>query len=212
VEVLSAGIAALGGQWRTGLTRDVTHLFAISPGSKKYDTALHFQSVTKVKVVVPHWFDDAVRLGTGTLPTAEYEWPEPRILRTAQETEGEDIKKPKVAAAKKTLLKTAGWTPDQEVPTGGAKPRGDWQKQKILLSASLELSRGRRDAVESGIKRANGIVVDYDSEDDDDEARKVTNADILITRYRSGAAYIKVGLSLAFAYQVSFHILYRQRS
>jgi mediator of DNA damage checkpoint protein 1 len=29
LEVLSGGITALGGQWRTGLTKEVTHLFAI---------------------------------------------------------------------------------------------------------------------------------------------------------------------------------------
>lgn len=35
LEVLSAGITSLGGQWRTGLTRDVTHLFALHEQSEK---------------------------------------------------------------------------------------------------------------------------------------------------------------------------------
>ena len=35
LEVLSAGITSLGGQWRAGLTRDVTHLFALRTGSDK---------------------------------------------------------------------------------------------------------------------------------------------------------------------------------
>jgi len=35
LEVLSAGITSLGGQWRTGLTRDVTHLFALHEQSDK---------------------------------------------------------------------------------------------------------------------------------------------------------------------------------
>lgn len=39
LEVLSAGITALGGQWRTGLTRDVTHLFALRTGSDKVPTS-----------------------------------------------------------------------------------------------------------------------------------------------------------------------------
>src|ERR1700691_2721844 len=81
LEVMSAGITALGGQWRAGLTRDVTHLFALGPGSDKYETAMHFQADTHMKVVLPHWFDDAVKLGVGGLPTKGYEWPDPRYLR-----------------------------------------------------------------------------------------------------------------------------------
>ncbi|KAJ3510240.1 hypothetical protein NLJ89_g4795 [Agrocybe chaxingu] len=81
LEVLSAGITALGGQWRTGLTKDVTHLFALNPGSAKYATAMHYREETGIKVVLPHWFDDAVRLGMGGLDTRPYEWPEPALLR-----------------------------------------------------------------------------------------------------------------------------------
>jgi hypothetical protein len=50
---------------RTGLTRDVTHLFALGPGSDKYETAMHFQADTCMKVVLPHWFDNSVKLGVG---------------------------------------------------------------------------------------------------------------------------------------------------
>jgi hypothetical protein len=39
IEVLSTGMIALGGQWHTGLTRDVINLFARVPGSDKYEMA-----------------------------------------------------------------------------------------------------------------------------------------------------------------------------
>ena len=32
---------------------------------------------TQVKVLLPHWFDDSVRLGICGLSTMAYEWPEP---------------------------------------------------------------------------------------------------------------------------------------
>src|SRR5258708_40180897 len=83
LEVLSAGITALGGQWRMGLTRDVTHLFALNPDSFKYTTAMHYREETGIRVVLPHWFDDAVRLGMGNLPTKPYEWPDPELLKGA---------------------------------------------------------------------------------------------------------------------------------
>ena len=58
----------------------MTHLFAISPGSPKYETALSYQKHTGIKILLPHWFDDVIRLGNRKLPTIEYEWPEARIL------------------------------------------------------------------------------------------------------------------------------------
>lgn len=204
--MLSAGITALGGQWRAGLTRDVTHLFALSPGSNKYETAMHFQEYTKVKVILPHWFDDAVRLGMGTLPTAVYEWPDPKILRALPEGatigEGEDpngsaMKMKKLAAEKKALYRTTLWTPGHEVPVGQVGQSKDiWQGRKILLSPSLELTGGRREAVEAGIRRAKGAIVEFEAKggdgDREEEVRRLDEADVLITRYRAGAAYAKV--------------------
>jgi hypothetical protein len=72
LEALSTGITALGGQRRAGITRDVTHFFAIRPGSDKYETAMHFQPDTHVKVVLAHWFnDDGVpRSGEGMLESS----------------------------------------------------------------------------------------------------------------------------------------------
>jgi hypothetical protein len=72
LEALSTGITALGGQRRAGITRDVTHFFAIRPGSDKYETAMHFQPDTHVKVVLAHWFNDAVKLGVVGLPMTVY--------------------------------------------------------------------------------------------------------------------------------------------
>lgn len=51
--VLSAGVLSMGGQWRVGLTKDVTHLFAVGPAGgeegeegSKYATAMHFKHAT----------------------------------------------------------------------------------------------------------------------------------------------------------------------
>lgn len=54
-----------------GLTRGVMHL-ALGPGSDKCETAMYFQTDTHMKVVLPHWFDDSVKLRVGglTLPMA----------------------------------------------------------------------------------------------------------------------------------------------
>jgi hypothetical protein len=80
LEVLSAGITSLGGQWRTGLTRDVTHLFALHEQSDKYQTAMHFAPHTHMSVLTPHWFDDSVRVGR-RVPEGPYLWPDPKVLQ-----------------------------------------------------------------------------------------------------------------------------------
>ncbi|KAF8058683.1 hypothetical protein FPV67DRAFT_1523362 [Lyophyllum atratum] len=215
LEVLSAGITALGGQWRTGLTKDVTHLFVISQTSPKYATALHFQEHTQVKVLLPHWFDDAVRLGLAHLDTTPYEWPDPPFLRslagndnekdTAKERE-DAVKRAalrKLDSEKKTLYRTAELlTPGAPLPNGvdpssqssGAvspkKAKNVWQGRRVLLGRSLVLVDGRREAVEAEIQRAGGEIVPS-GEGRDEEVAAVDSCDVFVTRYRSGKAYVQ---------------------
>ncbi|KII83923.1 hypothetical protein PLICRDRAFT_95612 [Plicaturopsis crispa FD-325 SS-3] len=198
LEVLSAGVVALGGQWRTGLTKDVTHLFALSAGSYKYETAMHFRKLTGLKVVLPHWFDDAVRLGIRSLPTTEYEWPNPKMLQPFPDDGAPEgvtsLKKSKTPTGdKRTLYHTAQISPD--AGEARAEKRNVWQGRKIMLSTTLELAGGRREAVEAGILRAGGDIVEFESNGGDgdarEEAQRVEEADVFVTRYRHGKAYIK---------------------
>ncbi|KAF8877711.1 hypothetical protein BD779DRAFT_1677212 [Infundibulicybe gibba] len=179
LEVLSAGITALGGQWRIGLTKDVTHLFAISPKSNKYATAMHFQQHTRVIVLLPHWFDDSVRLGMRGLDTAPYAWPDPVMMRGPEASNALE----KGKSVNRVILRS---TTSQE-QIGPVKDV--WGERRILLSASLELSPGRREAVQAGIERAKGVVVELG--DAEDEAEAIERCDVLVTRFRSGAAYLR---------------------
>ncbi len=197
VEVLSAGITALGGQWRAGLTRDVTHLFAVGPGSEKYQTALRYQKETQVKVLLPHWFDDSVRLGICGLATMTYEWPEPPLLTIERPNPktgavGDSLLRPqsKLPQEKKALYKTALITAEQEAKLCQAEPRNIWDSRRVLLSSDLELSDGRRQAIEAGIVRSGGVVVEYNAKSTDVEY----DFDVLIARYRWGDLYVQVNL------------------
>ncbi|KAA1476350.1 hypothetical protein DENSPDRAFT_807059 [Dentipellis sp. KUC8613] len=193
-EVLSAGITALGGQWRPGLTREVTHLFAVAPGSDKYNTAMHFQKDTRMKVLVPHWFDDSVRLGIRGLPTAMYEWPDPAVLKSGKgvdalaESAGTDSRaQGRLSGEKKTLYKTALMAAGQEGQVARTE-RDIWRGRRILLSSDLELSDGRKGVVEAGIIRTGGFMLHTDPEN---EESQMDEADVLISRYRWGPLYIK---------------------
>ncbi|KAG6853738.1 hypothetical protein C0991_001873 [Blastosporella zonata] len=209
LEVLSAGITGLGGQWRTGLTKDVTHLFVTKSTSKKYSTALHFREDTQVKILLPHWFDDAVRLGISGLKTTPYEWPDPPMLRArgegGDETEADALKRAalrKLDSEKKSLYRTADLLfPGAPLPNGDKgtsqssvqsprKTKNVWEARRVLLSRSLELSGTRLDAVESEIRRAGGNVVLYEG-GKDEEAAAVDQCDVFVTRFRSGKAYVQ---------------------
>ena len=185
VEVLSAGITTLGGQWRAVLTRDVTHLFAVGPGSEKYQTALRYQKETQVKVLAPHWFDDSVRLGICGLSTAAYEWPEPTIFTFRKPSPemgevGDGPLRPqnKLSQDKKALYKAASMTAEQEAKLGQAETRDICGSRHILLSPDLELSDGRRQAIEAGIVHSGGVVVVHDAQHTDAEYE----FDVLVAR------------------------------
>ncbi|KAI0033880.1 hypothetical protein K488DRAFT_46775 [Vararia minispora EC-137] len=168
VEVLSAGINALGGAWRAGLTKEVTHLFANSAGSDKYHIALHYAKQFRVKVVLPQWFDDAVRFGARGTPTIAYEWPDPPLLET---------------------LRGGNYVPPPPRPsiTLAGPAKKVWEGRRVLLAPDLDLQEGRRQTVELSIVHCGGIVAEVDNID----AVHVLDYDVLIARHRWGHAYVQ---------------------
>ena len=207
-EVLCAGITSLGGQWRTAFTKDVTHLFAMTTHSAKYNTAMHFRDVTGVRVVTPHWFDDVVRMGIKGLSTEPYEFPEPQIFREygvqalnrvtgAQEAVHKDQKKIRPLALHKKALYDTALVSNTDLPSELLASGNIWNGMRILLSSTLELNDSQREAHEVDIVRGGGFVVECGSAEE--EAVKVAEADIFITRYRSGPAYVKVRKVILFS-------------
>ncbi|KAJ7178477.1 hypothetical protein C8R43DRAFT_1117863 [Mycena crocata] len=201
---LEAGVIGLGGHWRHGLTKDVTHLFATSANSDKYATAMKYQESAKIKIVLPHWFNDTVRLGRGRkLSTIPYEWPDPKILHPVpSEEEARQDKAQrssrKLSEMKRTFFKTAIWDPDKKGPfPGPVDPQGHavWGGRKILLSPSLGLEDERRGVLEGAVKAAGGLIISYVSNNgngcEDEEFDQVSECDVLVTRWRTGKACFK---------------------
>ncbi|OBZ77875.1 hypothetical protein A0H81_01582 [Grifola frondosa] len=196
-DIMSATIAALGGQWRTALTRDVTHLFALAPGSVK--TAMHFRDTTGMCILAPHWFDDSVRLGIKGLPTKSYEWHEPRVFHARSESRTPEEELEFKIPAKRRLLYDTALMDDGDMPPTKAPSGNVWNGLRILLSTTLELSDSQRAAREADIIRQGGVVIGFDSPQSadtqtirDEELKKIDEADVFVTRYRTGAAYVKV--------------------
>lgn len=179
VEVFAVAIVALGGQWRQGLTLDVTHLFAVGSTSDKYLTATHFQKQTHVMIVTPQWFDDVVRLGIPAIPTLPYEWPDPEVIDVVPSFQEGDQSHELLEEGR--IIDNLGETVEHV---------NVWKGKLILLSINLGLNPGRREAVVAGVKRYGGVVVNI--KDVGDEEEKAGEADVLITKFRTGAGYFEV--------------------
>ncbi|KAF9506201.1 hypothetical protein BS47DRAFT_1489475 [Hydnum rufescens UP504] len=99
-EAIAAGIQSLGGQWRNALTKEVTHLFVLTPGGDKYNSAIHYYNlIGQPYVVTPHWFDDSFKCQR-VQPVTQYLFPDPPVLHsqsiisqilTAHKDEGEAV-------------------------------------------------------------------------------------------------------------------------
>lgn len=156
----------------------------------------------QVRAVVPQWFDDCFQQMMH-LPEDPYEWPEPEILRCSSHVDGDPAKKKCVIPKpRRDLIRTALVT----LPENDEALRVDkalavitpnvWEGRKILLSQNLELERVL-ESVKVSIRRGGGVLVELDTfqdEDDidDEELAKVSDADIYITQFRAGRAYLKV--------------------
>jgi hypothetical protein len=175
---------------------------------------MHYQKDTRIKVLAPHWFDDVVRLGIANIPTLLYEWPDPQVLRPGNSV-GQDTKqsrKPTESQAsvyKSAILGNGSDTPIPDRLAAGAERCDVWKRKKILLSRTLDLSPGRLEAVKAGIDRFGGILID-DARSLHEESNKIDEADVLVARYRSGAAYIKVRKCFASVFNIEKTFLVRR--
>ncbi|KAJ7807838.1 hypothetical protein B0H14DRAFT_2871867 [Mycena olivaceomarginata] len=203
-EVLSVGITALGGQWRVGLIKDVTHLFAITPTSEKYTTGMSYRAQTHIRVLVPNWFDDSILLGKRDLPTATYEWPDPEVLelraRPRTPTQVKRAQRSSMSPQKRALYTTAAQDDADPVVAGAAwggrrVAKDVWGGRHVLLSTSLALTGARRRIIENGIRQAQGVPVRYRANGGDgtpeEERRLLARCDVLVTRFRAGPVFYR---------------------
>ena len=76
---------AFGGQWRRELTREVTHLICVSESGKKYEMAIKFGTELGIAIVLPHWFEESLKLNQ-LVPMDIYRFPSPPFTTTLRST------------------------------------------------------------------------------------------------------------------------------
>ncbi|KAI6811909.1 branched-chain amino acid transaminase, partial [Hortaea werneckii] len=180
-DAIIAGVIALGGQYTGPLSKLVTHIVTLNDQVDKCQTA----RVKKVncKIVLPHWFDDCLRLGK-KINERPYVFPDPQILR------GDDARPPPGNAphveGATGALGAAPTLPDTPPPSPSEtrKNLNAFMSKKIMLSKDLDLSAHLQKTLEGLINHGGGTLTD-----------DVDEADIYIGQYRDGVDYIKASIN-----------------
>ncbi|CAN8097960.1 unnamed protein product [Discula destructiva] len=190
-EALTGAVLALGGTESKDLGRLTTHICALSTEGPKCRMA--HQKNLKCKVVLPHWFDDCLRLGK-RIDEAPYELPDPEILR-ANPDDKVDI------PASQHLDGATSAQPDQPPFQPGTRQKLTvFKHKKVCLSRDLALSEALRKTLNFLITSGGGTSVD-----------SAEDCDWFVCQYRDGGEYIRAAQhgkqvgSLAWLY----HIIYR---
>ncbi|SMQ46879.1 unnamed protein product [Zymoseptoria tritici ST99CH_3D7] len=176
-ENLTAGVIALGGQKSTGLSKLVTHIVTTNDNEEKCRLAKEKQ--LKMKRVLPHWFDDCLRLGR-KINEQPYMFPDPEILRsdlTASTVRG--AQSPELDGA---TTATPSGEPSSTPPSSPSESRKNLNaltNRTIFLSDDLHIEPHLRKTLDKLIHSGGGAVVD-----------SVKKANVYIGAYRDGSDFI----------------------
>ncbi|KAL8929835.1 MAG: hypothetical protein Q9208_000979 [Pyrenodesmia sp. 3 TL-2023] len=166
-DAIMGGVLATGGLYSSSVTKQVTHIVALTMDHEKCQIVL--KKDLKCKVVLPHWFDDCLRIGK-RLDEDPYMLPDPEILR----------KKPHdpIVETKKLDMEGATSARPTEPPRVDTRELDIFKGKKIMLNSDLKIGSHLTGTLEDLISRGGGSTTG-----------SVHKADILICQYRESAEY-----------------------
>ena len=169
-ETIIGATMALGGMESKDLTRQTTHICALSMDHEKCQEAL--KKNPKCKIVLPHWFDDCFRLGR-RISEAPYTLPDPEILRTGPD---EEIKIPTSDA----LEGATSVIPSAVMPGKEREKVVVFSQKKVMISQDLPINQRLRNILTTLIEQSDGEVV-----------QDVDACDMYVCQYRDGDDYVQ---------------------
>ncbi|KAK0709744.1 hypothetical protein B0T26DRAFT_652440 [Lasiosphaeria miniovina] len=191
-ETIIGATMALGGMESKDLTKQTTHICALSMDHPKCIEAQKKHS--KCKIVLPHWFDDCFKLGK-RIDEGPYLLPDPEILRTRPE---EAVK----ITSSQHLDGATSAIPSTALSVEGAS-RGKltiFAQKKVMLSWDLPINARLKKILTDLIQGGDGVVID-----------DVEVCDMFVCQYRDGSQYIRASQtgkdvgSLAWLYHLIVH-------
>lgn len=172
-DAIIGGVLAMGGLYSQKVASMVTHIVALTMDSEK--CALVESKRLNIKIVLPHWFDDCLKLGK-RIDERPYMLPDPEILHLAPDEPLRPVECKGIIGAS---------TPEpRNLPTPGTSPSANrrglqvFTHKKVMLSSDLGIGSHLRGTIEDVIFRGGGMVT-----------ASVHKADMFICRYRDGDDY-----------------------
>ncbi|KAJ5482667.1 hypothetical protein N7539_006113 [Penicillium diatomitis] len=169
-DAIVGGVVAKGGLYSPRMTGMVTHLVDLTTDSDK--ARLVLTKKLRVKIVLPHWFDDCLKLGQ-RIDERPYTLPDPEIMRA-----GFDV--PVRSHENKGLAGAS--TPEPSTMPTPSRVTGDktsvFSGKSIMLSSDLAIGSHMLESIEAVLKHGGATVTS-----------NVEDADWLICRFREGVVY-----------------------
>ncbi|KAL8766346.1 MAG: hypothetical protein Q9209_006873 [Squamulea sp. 1 TL-2023] len=172
-DAIMGGVLATGGLYSSSVTKQVTHIVALTMDHDKCQTVL--KKDLKCKIVLPHWFDDCLRIGK-RLNEDPYMLPNPEIMHIKPTDP--------IPQTKQIDMQGASSTQPSELPRvldsrRVATRRVDVLKgKKVMLCNDLNIGSELRATIEDLVDHSGGTVTSA-----------VQRAGILICHYRESSDY-----------------------
>ncbi|RDW72027.1 hypothetical protein BP5796_08061 [Coleophoma crateriformis] len=171
-DAITGAVLALGGMESSAVTRLTTHICALSLEHPKCQTAL--SKKLKCKIVLPHWFDDCLKLGKA-IDSKPYEFPNPEIFEKKAHDNLPVPHSPSVEGA--TSPEPPGLLAPPALPS--TRQLKVFEDRRVMLSNDLGLSPYLRQILESLVQSGKGSIV-----------TSVHEADMYVCKYRDGRDYV----------------------
>ncbi|KAJ5929433.1 hypothetical protein N7454_006383 [Penicillium verhagenii] len=171
-DAIIGGVTAKGGLYSPRMSALVTHLVDLTMDSDK--ARLTQAKKLRAKVVLPHWFDDCLKLGR-RIDERPYTLPDPEILRANPDD-------PIRGNGNKGLA--GALTPEPSAPptlngeSQGALDLSVFDGKCIMLSPDLSIGSRLLESIQAIVKRGGATVTG-----------NVNEADWVICRFREGFVY-----------------------
>lgn len=171
-DAIIGAVMTLGGQESKVLGKTTTHLVALSTDHEAYKIAVAKR--LRVKIVLPHWFDDCLKLGR-RIDERPYTLPNPEILRAGPAD-------PLAVPSTPEMVGATSARPDylpKPIDSPGARRLHVFEKKKVMLSADLALNDRLRGVIHGLITKGGGSI-----------ATKVEDCEMFVCQFRDGDDYV----------------------
>ncbi|KAF3939451.1 hypothetical protein ABW19_dt0203440 [Dactylella cylindrospora] len=168
-EAICGGILSMGGIYKTSLSRLTTHIVALNLDNNVCKKAL--ENGLPVKMVVPHWFDDCLRLNR-LIDETPYLLPDPAILTKKS---GDPLPYPTI-----NLTHTHDHKDKTDsIPLSLRKRTNIFMNKSFFFAEGLNLNGELQNTLISVLKQGGGTI-----------APQLKDANVLVCLYREGEDYM----------------------